>query len=103
MVVLITLILVLVVMLNAFQDDIVHHDSYKHLGKFFSKESEEAPKKSLFHSYFPMFFDAWHLSKFIQYILYAMIVGIVGDKLWYFPVSLTGFCLIFIAAYQYND
>lgn len=90
-------------MFNAFQDDIVHHDSYSHWGYFFSKEAAEAPKKSLFHSYFHMFFDAWHLSKFIQYVAYASIVSIVGDKFLYFPISLVGFCLIFIAAYQYND
>lgn len=103
MVVLITLLLVLVVLFDGFQDDIVHYDAYANWGFFFTQEAAWQPKTSLFHSYFPMFFDAWHLSKFLQYVIYAIIVGVLGDKLWYFPISLIGFCLIFIASYQYND
>ena len=69
-----TILLLIETCLDAFKDSIVHHNYYKNLGYFFSKEAAEAPKKNWFHKYFPMFYDAWHLSKVLQTLC---IIGII--------------------------
>lgn len=68
---------VIFVLLKLVMDLTVHKDIFKKLGlpKFFWKEIAEGPKTSWFHSYFPMFYDVWHLSSSLQIFLVAYIVS----------------------------
>lgn len=103
MVNLIILLLVIVIIIHAVMDDISHHDAYKNLGYFFTKEAAEAPKKNLFHAYFPMFYDAWHLCRFTQVCIYSGIIAILLSNWIMFPVFICVQSLVFIISYQYND
>jgi len=67
--------------LNAISDSIIHHNSCKVLGYFFSQEAYVAKKKNWFHKYFPMFYDFWHLSKVLQTICTMGIVYIATGSL----------------------
>ena len=51
--------------LKSIKDNIAHHDTFKRkgFGKFFWQETAFAKKENVFHKYFPMFYDAWHLSE----------------------------------------
>jgi hypothetical protein len=82
------------VLLDAIRDSIAHHNAYKHLGAFFSRERSEM-QKPIFYKYFPMFWDAWHLCKFIQYNLVAFLF----IKTLLFPIATIGMSLLFIALY----
>lgn len=74
-------LLVLQTSLNAISDSIIHHNSYKALGHFFSQEAYVARKENWFHKYFPMFYDFWHLSKVLQTICTMGIVYIATSSL----------------------
>ena len=62
------ILLLVQTILNAISDSITHHDGYKSWGYFFSKDATEHYKYNWFHRYFPMFYDAWHLSKTLMLI-----------------------------------
>jgi len=59
-------------------DSIVHYDYFKKKGwgKFWWKETVEQVKTTKFHKYFPMFYDAWHLTEAIT-VLQISIMAIV--------------------------
>ena len=67
--------LLIFIICDAIKDSIQHHDKFHCWGKFFQKQTAEAPKETLFHKYFPMFYDAWHLAKFIGYVSLASTLG----------------------------
>lgn len=75
------ILLLLQTTLNAISDSIIHHDAFKSYGKFFSREYSERNKMNWFHKYFPMFFDAWHLSKVLQTMCIVVIVFIATNSL----------------------
>ena len=68
--------LLIFVICDAIKDSIQHHDSLYCLGKFFQKQTVEAPKTTFLHKYFPMFYDAWHLAKSVGYIALASMLGL---------------------------
>lgn len=82
------------VVLDAIRDSIAHHNAYKKLGYFFTQERAEM-QKPLFFKYFPMFWDAWHLAKFLQYniIAYLLIQSLA------FPLATIVMSLLFIILY----
>jgi len=88
------ILLLLYVWLDAIRDSIAHHDAYYKLGRFFSRERSEM-LKPLFFQYFPMFWDAWHLAKFIQYNIVAFLIV----KSLAFPIITTIMSLLFISLY----
>ncbi|MFA9212464.1 MAG: hypothetical protein ACEQSR_01270 [Candidatus Methylacidiphilales bacterium] len=91
------------ILLDAFRDDIVHHNAYKHWGYFFSKEAAEAAKTTFLHRFFPMFFDAWHGAKFVQYVCIAAFLGLLFNSVLVFVLALFSMSLLFLIAYSYND
>lgn len=68
--------LLIFVICDSIKDSIQHQDKFKCWGKFFQKETAEAPKPTFFHQYFPMFYDAWHLAKFVGYVALASMIGL---------------------------
>jgi hypothetical protein len=88
------ILLLLYVWLDAIRDSIAHHDAYYKLGKFFSRHQSEM-NKPIFFKYFPMFWDAWHLAKFMQYNIVAFLLV----KTLAFPVVTTIMSLLFITLY----
>ena len=90
--------LFLYIFFDAFCDSIVHHDSYKNLGYFFSKQAAETPKKSLFQKYFPMFFDAWHLAKMLKLICFILAIGFVSPLNFGIAIIMSG--LLFNLLYK---
>jgi len=93
----------LIPVIDGIKDDIVHHDAYRYLGKFFSKQAAEGSKSGFFRTYFPMFFDAWHLAKFIQYNCISGIVAIHYSIWWLYPIGVVLLSLAFIIVYESND
>lgn len=88
------ILLLLYVALDAIRDSIAHHDAYAKLGKFFSRQQSEMVKP-IFFKYFPMFWDMWHLAKFIQYNILAFLIV----KTLAFPIVTTLMSLLFISLY----
>lgn len=88
------ILLLLYVALDALRDSIAHHDAYAKLGKFFSRQQSEMVKP-IFFKYFPMFWDAWHLAKFLQYNIVAFLLV----KSLAFPIVTTIMSLLFILLY----
>ena len=87
-------------MLDAVKDSIVSHDYYKNLGYFFTQEAAWAEKKSLFQKYFPMFFDAWHLSKHLQYHAIAGILAVSLGCFLVYPIAVFLMSICFIVFYR---
>lgn len=85
---LISYLLIVQTVLNAISDSIVHHNSYKNLGYFFSQEAAVAKKENWFDKYFPMFHDFWHLSKVLQTVCTMGIVYIATKSLIFIAVML---------------
>tara|TARA_R110000868_G_scaffold113370_2_gene304335 strand:- start:587 stop:895 length:309 start_codon:yes stop_codon:yes gene_type:complete len=85
---LIAVLLLVQTSLNAISDSIIHHNSYKGLGYFFSQEAYTARKNNWFHKYFPMFHDFWHLSKVLQTICTMGIVYIATTSLIFIAIML---------------
>jgi len=85
---LIAVLLLVQTSLNAIADSIVHHDAYKSWGYFFSKDAAEEPKYNWFHRYFPMFYDAWHLSKVLQSLCIIVIVYIATGSIIFIAIML---------------
>ena len=81
MIIIIAILLLLQTTLNAISDSIIHKDSYKNYGLFFSKEYAERSKQNWFHKYFPMFYDFWHLSKVLQTICTIGVVFIATNSI----------------------
>jgi len=78
------------VYLKAIMDLTVHKDYFKKWGysKFFWKETAEGPKTTWFHKYFPMFYDIWHLSTFLQICQICLLLAIPCHNPYCFPVFL---------------
>jgi len=76
----ITLIVTLYILLKVFKDLITHHDMFKYYkwGRFFWRETVYAIKKSIFHKYFPMFYDMWHLAEALQILLLCIVSVIMA-------------------------
>lgn len=81
MIIIIAILLLLQTTLNAISDSIIHHDSYKNYGLFFSKEHAERDKQNWFHKYFPMFYDFFHLSKVLQTLCTIGVVFIATNSI----------------------
>jgi hypothetical protein len=86
--------------LNAISDSITHHDGYKTWGYFFSKDAAEEPKYNWFHRYFPMFYDAWHLSKVLQTLCTIGIVFIATKSIIFVAAILVVRGLLFNIVYK---
>lgn len=78
-------------------DITVHYNAFKKMGfgKFFWKETVEAPKTTWFHKYFPMFYDVWHLCTFLQVCQVCLIVSIPCHNIYCFPIFVITGSLIF--------
>jgi hypothetical protein len=100
MMIIIAILLLLQTCLDAFRDSIVHHDAYRSWGYFFSKQAAEAPKFDWFHRYYPMFFDAWHLSKTLQSLCTAGVVYIATGSIIFVAVILVVRGLLFNIVYK---
>lgn len=74
--------------LNAMSDSIMHHNSLKILGYFFSQEAYVARKENWFHKYFPMFYDFWHLSKVLQTMCTMGIVYMATGSILFIAIML---------------
>jgi hypothetical protein len=96
----IAILLLLQTCLDAFMDSIVHHNYYKSWGYFFSKDAAEEPKYSWFHRYFPMFYDAWHLSKVLQILCVVGVVFIATQSLIFVVAILVAKGLLFNIVYK---
>jgi hypothetical protein len=96
----IAILLLLQTTLDAFKDSIVHHNAYKSWGYFFSKDAAEEPKYNWFHRYFPMFYDAWHLSKVLQSLCTVGIVFIATQSLIFVAAILVVRGLLFNIIYK---
>jgi hypothetical protein len=96
----IAILLVLQTSLNAISDSIIHHDSFKELGYFFSRKAYGAKKENWFHKYFPMFYDFWHLSKVLQTMCTMGIVYIATSSILFIAVMLVVRGLWFNAIYK---
>ena len=96
----IAILLLVQTTLNAIADSIVHKDSYKNYGYFFSKAAAEAPKRNWFHKYFPMFYDFWHLSKVLQTLCTAGVVYIATGLIIFVAVILVARGLLFNIVYK---
>lgn len=99
-------IVVILALLKAIADSIVHHDSFKKLGfgKFFWRETVYAQKKSIFHKYFPMFYDMWHLAEALI-VFEVSVVGawFIGNILiWSLPLYIFG-SVVFLILYEGVD
>ena len=88
------------VVLDSFKDSIVSHDSYKSWGYFFTQAAAWQPKKTLFQKYFPMFFDAWHLAKHLQYHVIALILAVSIGSVLAYPIAVFLMSICFIAFYK---
>ena len=86
--------------LNAMSDSIIHHNSLKNLGYFFSQEAYVAKKENWFHKYFPMFYDFWHLSKVLQTMCTMGIVYIATGSILFIAIMLVVRGLWFNAVYK---
>ena len=86
--------------LNAISDSITHHDGYKTWGYFFSKDAAEEPKYNWFHRYFPVFYDAWHLSKVLQTLCTVGIVFIATKSIIFVAAILVARGLLFNIVYK---
>ena len=96
----IAILLLLQTTLDAFKDSIVHHNAYKSWGYFFSKDAAEEPKYNWFHRYFPMFYDAWHLSKVLQSLCTIGIVFIATQSIIFVAAILVVRGLLFNIVYK---
>jgi len=96
----IAILLLLQTCLNAINDSIIHHDSFKIYGKFFSREYAERNKQNLFHRYFPMFYDFWHLSKVLQTLCTIGIVFIATQSILFIVIILIARGLLFNIIYK---
>lgn len=91
MIVLVIILAFLYVVIDAVRDNIAHHDSYKRMGYFFSQKAYYGPiVKGFIDKYFPMFRDAWHLGKTIQYAIVATFLGLIFGN---WPVFIGWFIL----------
>ena len=81
MIIIIAILLLLQTTFRAINDSIIHHDSFKEYGKFFSREYAERNKINLFHKYFPCFFDMWHLGIVLQTICTIGVVFIATNSI----------------------
>lgn len=100
-------ILILYVWLDAFMNNIDQHGAYDSWGSFFTQASYIGPQhKNFWQKYFPMFFNAWHLAKSLQYIMLADVatLAIFGYRDVIFEGAVvTAMCLFFIFFYEYKN
>ena len=97
--------------LKSIKDNIAHHDTFKRkgFGKFFWQETAFAKKENVFHKYFPMFYDAWHLSEaLMEYeiaLACTMLVPELGPQgvFWYSIAYYLIGSTIFNILYEYED
>ena len=94
------ILLLVQTILNAISDSITHHDGYKSWGYFFSKDATEHYKYNWFHRYFPMFYDAWHLSKVLQTLCKIGIVFIATKSFIFVAAILVARGLLFNIVYK---
>ena len=57
-------------------------------------------KKTLFQKYFPMFFDAWHLAKHLQYHAIALILAVSIGSVLAYPIAVFLMSICFIGFYK---
>jgi hypothetical protein len=96
----IAILLLVQTILNAIGDSIVHHNAYKSWGYFFSKEAAEAPKFNWIHRYFPLFYDAWHLSKVLQTLCTVGVIYIATGSIIFVIAILVARGLLFNIVYK---